>query len=66
VTRRRRSYAAAFVRDYERARGRQLTAVEQRVAEASAEYLIAHVARCSPDDGPFVELLRSRTTQIAF
>ena len=37
--------ATAFVREYEHARGRQFTPIEQRAATASADYLMAQVAR---------------------
>ena len=38
--------AAAFIDEYERARGEALTADERRVAEASAVYSRAYAARC--------------------
>ena len=55
--------ASAFVREYEAARGRSFIVVEQRVVNASAEYLLAHVGRqghrpgCADDD--FRRLLRA-------
>jgi hypothetical protein len=55
--------ASAFVREYETARGRRFDATEQRVLNASAEYLLAqagrhgHSAPGCPDDD-FRRLLR--------
>jgi hypothetical protein len=55
--------ASAFVADYEDARRRRFDRDEQRVANASADYIVAHVARqtfsdpASPDDD-FRRLLR--------
>ncbi|HEV7554810.1 MAG TPA: hypothetical protein VGO00_05095 [Kofleriaceae bacterium] len=40
-----REEASAFVHEYEQARGRRFTPVEQLVANASADYLMAEVAR---------------------
>ena len=59
-----RDEASAFVHEYEAARGRRFDAVEQRVINASADYLLAHVGRqghsapgCADDD--FRALLRA-------
>jgi Phosphotransferase enzyme family len=58
-----RDEASAFVREYEIARGRRFDAIEQRVINASADYLLAQVGRhghsgaeCADDD--FRRLLR--------
>jgi hypothetical protein len=61
-----REQSAAFVADYELARGRAFTAEEHAVIEAAADYLIAQVARqeqgregSEREDG-FTSLLRTR------
>jgi hypothetical protein len=58
-----REEASAFVHEYEDARGRRFTPVEQRVANASADYLMAEIARqtfSGPDcaDDEYRALLR--------
>jgi hypothetical protein len=54
--------SAAFVAEYEEARGRLFSREERTVVEAAADYLIAHVARQEPpdDEGAFGALLRER------
>jgi hypothetical protein len=52
--------ATAFVREYQAARGRPFDAVEKQVINASADYLMAQVARqelAGPHD-PYQRLLR--------
>jgi Ser/Thr protein kinase RdoA (MazF antagonist) len=56
--------ARAFVEEYESARGRSFSAEEREVVAASAEYLVAQVARIElaggvPESDNFVALLRS-------
>jgi len=58
-----REEASAFVHEYEEARGRRFTPVEQLVANASADYLMAEIARQvfrGPDsaDDEYCALLR--------
>ncbi|MEO8549686.1 MAG: hypothetical protein ABI678_06925 [Kofleriaceae bacterium] len=58
-----RAEASAFAHEYEAARGRRFTPVEQRVANASADYLMAEIARqtfSGPDcaDDEYRALLR--------
>lgn len=59
-----RDEARAFVREYEHARGSLFSAVERRVINAAAEYLIAYVARQSfrgpeDDEDEYRSLLRA-------
>jgi hypothetical protein len=55
--------ASAFVSEYEAARCRALSRAEREVARASAEYLIAEIARlefgAGASERPFLELCRS-------
>lgn len=57
--------AQAFVEEYEQARGRSFSEEERRVIVASANYLVAQVARLefasgNPQSDGFLSLLRSR------
>jgi hypothetical protein len=58
--------ATAFVREYEHACGRRFTPVEQRAANASADYLMAQVARqehgAPPRSDDYRALLRETAT----
>jgi hypothetical protein len=55
-----REEATAFVREYEAARGRALTANERAVANAAADYLVAQIARQELGaDGEYQRLLRA-------
>jgi Phosphotransferase enzyme family len=58
--------SAAYVGEYEQARGQAFTAEERAVADASADYLVAQVARqedpgTAAREGSFTALLRERT-----
>ena len=44
--------AAAFVREYESARGRSFTAAEMELVRAAADYAMAYSARCAHSDDP--------------
>jgi hypothetical protein len=58
-----RDEAMAFVQEYEVARGRRFSAAEHRVVAASADYVIAQIARLSYAPGTqgrytYVDMLR--------
>jgi hypothetical protein len=60
--------ARAFIDEYEIARGRRFREDERRVVAASAEYVIAQVARQEhsvgePPSGGFLQLLRACTSR---
>ena len=63
-----RDEARAFVQEYEVARGRRFDAAERRVVAASADYVIAQIARLSYAPGTqgrntYVDLLREWTAE---
>ena len=55
--------AAAFVREYESARGRPFTAAEMETVRAAADYAMAYSARCAHSDDPEGAFIGPGTTR---